>query len=152
MTLEQDLARARKRLRDVEAEQERFEAEGRIAIPGVFILMILAVVLMISTGSDAFGILTLVAFLWLIRLALFSGEGDRQERTAAINAEINSLTRKKSQKTQRNRKAKQREEQLKKRERKKRERELEGAKRLMEEGGIENLNRAIGIFEKYGKK
>ena len=29
------------------------------------------------------------------------------------------------------------------------ERELESAKRLMEEGGIENLNRAIGIFKKY---
>ena len=31
------------------------------------------------------------------------------------------------------------------------ERELESAKRLMEEGGIENLNRAIGIFKKYEK-
>jgi len=31
------------------------------------------------------------------------------------------------------------------------ERELEGAKELMEEGGIENLNKAIGIFKKHEK-
>ena len=31
------------------------------------------------------------------------------------------------------------------------ERELKEAKRLMEKGGIGNLNKAIGIFKKYGK-
>jgi hypothetical protein len=145
MTLEQDLAKARKRLRDVEAEQERFELEAKIALPGGFILMILAVILIVASGSNVFGILTVMAFLWWMKIGYFSGEGDRRSRKAAINAEINSLTSKKRQKTQRNRKAKQREKELKKR-----EQELEGAKRLVKEGGIENLNRAIGIFEKYG--
>ncbi len=33
----------------------------------------------------------------------------------------------------------------------KKTKDLDSAKRLVEKGGIENLNRAIGIFEKYGK-
>ena len=144
MTLEQNLARARKKLRDVEIEEENFEAEGQIALPGVFILMIAAVVLMISTGSGVFGILTLIAFLWLIRMATAPWMGDWENRKADINAEISRLTSRKNRERQQTKRVKQKEDQLKKR-----KQDLNNAKRLAEEGGIENLNKAIGIFEKY---
>ena len=146
MTLEQDLARARKRLRDVEAEEEKYEAEGKIALPGVFILMIAAVVLMIGTGSDVFGILTVIAFLWLIRMATAPWMGNWEKRKADINAEISRLASRRNRESQQKRKARQKEDQVKKR-----KQDLDNAKRLVEKGGIENLNKAIGIFEKYGK-
>ena len=146
MTLEQDLARARKKLRDVEAEEERLETEAWVAIPGFFVLGILSVILMVSTGSDAFGILFLFGFMWLAKVAFFGGQTNLENRKTGINAEINRLTGRRNRESQRKRKAKQKENQLKKR-----ERELESAKRLMEKGGINNLNKAIGIFEKYGK-
>jgi len=146
MSLEQDLTRARKKLRDVEIEEENFEAEANMALPGGFILMILAVILIVATGADGFGILTLIAFFWWVKIGFFSGEADRHMRKTEINAEINRLTGRRNWETQQKRKAKQKENQLKKR-----KQELDNAKRLVEIGGIENLNKAIGIFEKYGK-
>ena len=146
MTLEQNLTRARKKLRDVEIEEENFESEAKIALPGGFILMIAAIVLMIATGSDVFGILTVIAFLWWLKIALFNGEKDRNNRKANINAEISRLTSRRNRESQQKRKARQKEDQVKKR-----KQDLDNAKGLVEKGGIENLNRAIGIFEKYGK-
>ena len=144
MTLEQDLARARRKLRDIDDEKERFEAEAKIALPGGFILMILAVILMIGTGSEVFGILTLIAILWWFKIALFNGEKERETRRVNLNAEIGRLTSRKDRERQQKKRAKQKEDQLKKR-----KQDLDNAKRLAEEGGIENLNKAIGIFEKY---
>jgi len=144
MTLEQDLARARKKLRDVEAEEERLETEAWVAIPGFFVLGILSVILMVSTGSDVFGIIFLIGFIWLAKVAFFGGQANLENRKTDINAEINRLTGRRNRESERKRKAKQKENQLEQK-----ERELESAKRLMEEGGIENLNRAIGIFKKY---
>ena len=84
--------------------------------------------------------------MWLAKVAFFGGQANLENRKTGINAEINRLTGRRNRESQRKRKAKQKENQLKKR-----ERELESAKRLMEKGGINNLNKAIGIFEKYGK-
>jgi len=146
MTLEQDLDRARKKLRDIVAEGERFEAEAKMAIPGFFVLGILSIFLMAATGSDAPAIIFIIGFLWLIKIGFINDEASRLRKLTEINAEISRLTGKRNRETQQKRKAKQKENQLKKR-----ERELESAKKLMEEGGINNLNKAIGIFEKYGK-
>jgi hypothetical protein len=146
MTLEQDLTRTRRRLRDVETEEERLETEAWMAIPGFFVLGILSVILMIATGSDVFAILMLIGFGWLSKIAFFGGQQDLENRKAGILAEINHLNDGIRRQNQRRRKAKQKENKLEKR-----KQDLDYAKSLLEEGGIDNLNRAIGIFEKYGK-
>jgi len=146
MTLERDLTMAKRKLRDIESEEERMESEAWLAIPAFFGLGILSVILIVATGEDVFAIFILIGFAWLGKVAFFGGQEQLNHRKITILNEINALTTRKNRESQQKRKAKQKENQLKKR-----ERELNMAKRLMEEGGIENLNKAIGIFEKYGK-
>jgi hypothetical protein len=63
-----------------------------------------------------------------------------------ISVKENNVKRKKTQERKRKNQEKKRKSDLEKK-----ELELEGAKKLMEEGGIENLNKAIGIFKKHEK-
>ena len=76
-------------------------------------------------------------YLWVLQL---------QEVDYLKGAIQNEKQRKRRQEKQRkNRETKKKQEQEKKK------KELNLANELVEIGGIENLNKAIGIFEKYGK-
>tara|TARA_B100000579_G_C22742132_1_gene809632 strand:+ start:327 stop:830 length:504 start_codon:yes stop_codon:yes gene_type:complete len=89
---------------------------------------------------------------------LFLGYGmlTEQKMTDAAN-QVNKIRREISIRDDNTRRKKAQERKRKNKEKKRKsdleqkERELENAKKLMEEGGIENLNRAIRIFRKYEK-
>jgi hypothetical protein len=103
-----------------------------------------------TSGQEAACSASIVVGLLFLGYGLLAEQkmGDAAIEVGRINQDISvkegNARRKRTQE-----KKKKNQEQKRKRDLEQRERELEGAKRLMEEGGIENLNRAIRIFKKY---
>jgi len=98
------------------------------------------VTIMIIVPAGEAGAFLFLGFSWFILFGLFFYLGVKQ------NTEYEE---KKKLATEKSRKRKNKETRRRKLNTK--ERELKEAKSLVDEGGINNLNKAIGIFEKYGK-
>ena len=73
-------------------------------------------------------------------------ENKVENAVTQVNSINQNISRRKGAKKRKRTRERKRKDQVQKK-----NRELKEAKRLMEKGGIDNLNRAIGIFEKYGK-
>jgi TolA-binding protein len=156
MTLEQDLAEAIARL-------ESWQTQYRISLGGIgicvaviffsFISWMSAPLLADTSGESAVCGASLVVGVVFIGYGLLAEQkmGDAAGQVNSINQDIRRRKGTKKRKRTQERKRKNQEQKRKDQEQKK-NRELKEAKRLMEKGGIDNLNRAIGIFEKYGKK
>ena len=86
------LATANGELRKAEAELESGSLSYMYPIVGFFVLGILSIILIVSTGSDAFGILTLIGFLWLI-ITIFTGYDEKagQAKILSITSKIGNI-------------------------------------------------------------
>ena len=125
MSLESQLAKAKN---DLRAAKTRFITGWVIFGVGFLGIFASAAAMDSGAGGGAFLIIFIALAISLSGIA-YSGDNGAaaQEEIDRLKAAMQSTKRDLEQK----------------------ERELESAKRLMEEGGIENLNRAIGIFKKY---
>ena len=86
------LATANGELRKAEAELESGSLSYMYPIVGFFVLGILSIILIVSTGSDAFGILTLIGVLWLI-ITIFTGYDEKagQAKILSITSKIGNI-------------------------------------------------------------
>jgi outer membrane protein TolC len=131
MSVKYSLANAENTLR---AARTRF----KLAWAGFIFFFGGGFIILAAAGDDGVGMFFIMDILALCSITLAGDNGAAaQEDIDRLKASIQSAKRR---------------EKAQRRQVKKRERELGEAKRLMEKGGIDNLNRAIGIFEKYGKK
>ena len=134
MSLENQLTKAEN---DLQVAKTKF-ITGWIMFGGGFLGIFVSAAAMDSgAGGGAW------LFMFISLAISLSGLAYSGDNGAAAQEEIDGL--KASIKQRRNR------ELQRKKDLERREQELEFAKELMEEGGIGNLNKAIGIFEKYGK-
>ena len=86
------LRAARRELQGAKDEQEAGSMTYIYPIVGFFVLGILSVILMISTGSDGFGILMLIGFFWLVS-SIFTGYDEKagQIKVVSITSKIESI-------------------------------------------------------------
>jgi hypothetical protein len=155
MALEQDLVEAR-------ARHEYWQTQHSITWWGIGICVAVCFFSFVSAMSaplfaDVSGQRTLCGASIVFGL-LFVGYGVlAEERIGNAAAEIGRINhaisvKKGDAKRKRTQERKRKnQEHKRKRDLEQRERELEGAKKLMEEGGLDNLNKAIRIFKKYEK-
>ena len=138
-----------------EAKNNLQDAKNRhITGWAIFVGGFVGMFIVIGAMEDEYGNLDGGAFLMMfimlgIALAGIAYAGDNG---AAAQEEIDRLKRAvQNEKQRKRRQEKQRKnrETKKKQEQEKKKKELNLANELMEIGGIENLNKAIGIFEKY---
>ena len=153
MTLKQDLAEAR-------ARAESWQTQYSISLWGIGICVAVIFFSFMSamsadwsedvSGQRSVCGASLMVGVVFVGYGLLAEQkrGDAAIEVGRINHDI-SVKEGKARRKRTQEKKKKNQEQKRKRDLEQRERELEGAKRLMEEGGIENLNRAIRIFKKY---
>ena len=144
MSLGSQLAKAENNLQDAKT---RF-VTGWVIFGGGFLGMFASAAAMDSGVSFGTGFLFMIILGGIAMSGLVYG-GDNGE---AAQEEIDRLKRAISNEKQRKRKQEnqRRDRDLKRRrDQENRDKELNLANQLMKEGGIENLNKAIGIFEKY---
>ncbi len=86
------LATANGELRKAEAELESGSLSYMYPIVGFFVLGILSIILIVSTGSDAFGILMLIGFFWLVS-SIFTGYDEKagQAKISSIESNIGNI-------------------------------------------------------------
>ena len=140
MSLETQLSKAES---DVQAGKNQF----KLGV-GAFLFFLVICGFGIGGATDSIGLFLFFDAVAFVTIFFWGDNGGaaQQEVDYLKGAIQNEKQRKRRQEKQRKNK-----ETKKKQEQEKKKKELNLANELVEIGGIENLNKAIGIFEKYGK-
>ena len=148
MSLEQDLAEARKKV-------QSWQSQTYVGIVGVAICVVMffsiSMIMLdapMSQNIDGERDMCLLSiFIGFVFLGYSTvADGMKVEAERLVDSINHDISQRKSAKNRERAQANQRKRNLEHK-----DRELKEAKRLMEKGGIGNLNKAIGIFKKYGK-